>query len=177
MRAPLLSRGPSRLKDHFAFLGGDPDSGGGHRLRRSYGRKAPIVFVKPEMMYNFTAILAPFCVLTRPPSSTEPEASRKAIYNERPLYSMKTPQTMPFVLLAVTAVLLLGRVGSGEAPRPATTTVIASPTEQYRVIDASQIPIANRQNAPGTLETVLNELGADGWRVRTAMGSSIILAR
>jgi hypothetical protein len=93
-----------------------------------------------------------------------------------PFIPMNTPQKTLLAVLAITAALALGRLESVE-PTRTVTTITAPAVEQYRVLDASQIPIANRQNAPSTLENVLNELAADGWRVRTTMGSTIILAR
>lgn len=89
---------------------------------------------------------------------------------------MKTPQKLMLVVLAVTAALAMSRLESVEVVQPF-PTVTAPPPEQYRVIDTSTIPVANRQSGPGTLENVLNQLGAEGWRVRTTMGSTIILAK
>lgn len=78
------------------------------------------------------------------------------------------------VVLATT--FAAGHLISVENPAPA-APLSPSALEQYRVIDANRIPVASARVAPATLEQVLNELGAEGWRVRTAMGTSIILAR
>jgi hypothetical protein len=48
--------------------------------------------------------------------------------------------------------------------------------EQYRVIDTSLIPVKNARDASGALENALNELGAQGWRVRTGAGNFLVLA-
>jgi hypothetical protein len=52
-----------------------------------------------------------------------------------------------------------------------------SPVEQYRVLDTALIPVKNAKDASAALENALNELGAEGWRVRTGVGNFLVLAR
>ncbi len=61
-----------------------------------------------------------------------------------------------------------------QAPGPAGITPGGA---QYKVIDIAQIPVANNQTPAGTLEIVLNELAAQGWRVVTTSGTLIIFSR
>jgi hypothetical protein len=86
-------------------------------------------------------------------------------------------------LIVAFAALLVGaaipRLSSVELPAtaPVQPLVSSPPAEQYLVVDASQVPVGNPKRAAPTLETILNDYGAQGWRVRTAMPPFIILAR
>jgi hypothetical protein len=70
----------------------------------------------------------------------------------------------------------LAQLSSVETP-PAARQSTVSPVEQYRVIDTSMLPVKSAKDASLGLENALNELGAQGWRVRTGAGTLIVLAR
>lgn len=92
--------------------------------------------------------------------------------------SMKTPYSSLVLVLIAAAVMafVIPRVDSVEVapPVPVTTMPVQ---EQYLVVDGSRIPVGGPQRAGGTLETVLNDFGSQGWQVRTTMSNFIILAR
>jgi hypothetical protein len=93
---------------------------------------------------------------------------------------MKT-SSLTIVVVALAALLVgiaLPPLRSVELPAtPAVPQVSSPPAEQYLVVDTSRVPVGGPQRAGPTLETILNEYGAQGWRVRTAMPPFIILAR
>jgi len=98
-----------------------------------------------------------------------------------PLTAMKTPFTT--LVLVACAALLAGfaipRAASVEvAPAPAVAAPLsAAAAEQYLVLDTSRVPVGGPQRAGATLESILNDYGAQGWRVRTTMSPFIIFAR
>jgi hypothetical protein len=62
--------------------------------------------------------------------------------------------------------------------RQAVVPVVISPTSHpYKVIDMGKVNIAVNQTPAGTLEIILNELGAQGWKVVTTSGSFVILTQ
>lgn len=89
---------------------------------------------------------------------------------------MNTSSKILLVLFAGALGLLVARTESVEVPVQAQTITPAVP-EQYLVIDASQVPVGNRQDAPITLEKILNEQGAQGWHLRATMNTFLIMAR
>jgi hypothetical protein len=94
---------------------------------------------------------------------------------------MKTPFTT--LVLTACAALLAGFA----IPHAASVEVVTAPAaaaplsaaaaEQYLVLDTSRVPVGGPQRAGATLESILNDYGAQGWRVRTTMSPFIILAR
>jgi hypothetical protein len=55
--------------------------------------------------------------------------------------------------------------------------VITPRVNQYRVIDISKINVPAGGSSAAILESMLNELGSQGWVLVTASGSLIILRR
>lgn len=83
--------------------------------------------------------------------------------------------------LIATAVILglslyAGQLASVEV-NPEQRAGAAPQVEQYRVLDTSRLVVPNVQADPATLEVALNELAAQGWRVRTSVGNTIIFSR
>jgi len=101
--------------------------------------------------------------------------------NIEPLTAMKTPLKLIAVVAAVAAVVILGtlvtRSSLIQAQQPAVPVVVNPTPKQYKVVDIGQIPVAPGRNSAGTLEAVLNEMGAQGWRVVATSGSFVILMR
>ena len=89
---------------------------------------------------------------------------------------MNTCRTLVFVALTLVSGLTLAQLSPVEVP-PAARQMTNSPVEQYRVLDTALIPVKNAKDASAALENALNELGAEGWRVRTGVGSFLVLAR
>ena len=90
---------------------------------------------------------------------------------------MKT--SAPSLIAAVVILglsLYAGRLASVEVVTDQRAGV-APQIEQYRVLDTSRLVVPNAQAGPATLEVALNELAAEGWRVRTSVGNTIIFAR
>ncbi len=81
-----------------------------------------------------------------------------------------------FVLGAVSLATLFLNTSGVDAQQPEPVAIVVSPSAtQYRVIDMSQIGLAQGLSTAATLEAVLNKLGAQGWKVITVTGSLIIL--
>ena len=81
--------------------------------------------------------------------------------------------TFIFALIILGALIIKSpMIQAQQAPVP---VVINPAPRQYRVIDISQIAVANGRTASGTLEAILNEMGAQGWRVVTTSGSLVIM--
>jgi|GEM_PF-3339436 len=90
---------------------------------------------------------------------------------------MKTKTTcFNAVLAGLLALLLFTPAGNAQQPGPV-PVVITSRGLQYKVVDMSQIIMSGNQSAAGTLETLLNNLGAQGWKVVSTYGSLLILSR
>lgn len=92
---------------------------------------------------------------------------------------MKTPFT---TLVAVACVALLAgfaipRLGSVEVATAPAVPLSAPLPEQYLVLDTSRVPVGGPQRSGATLETILNDYGSQGWRVRTTMPPFIIFAK
>lgn len=90
-------------------------------------------------------------------------------------------KTSSYVLILVVAVvsmslLALTQVSSVEIPTGMEPTLVGQ-REQYRVLDTSRLMVPNAQAGAATLETALNEMAAQGWRVRASVGNTVILAR
>lgn len=67
---------------------------------------------------------------------------------------------------------------NSNAQQQAPVPVVITPTgAQYKVIDIAQIPVGNNQTPAATLEVLLNELAAQGWKVVTTSGTLIIFSR
>ena len=84
---------------------------------------------------------------------------------------MKRALTLPVILATVLFLIPCGDSRSVPAPQPAPAVAGAS----YKVIDISQIPVGNGMAAAQTLEALLNDLAAKGWRVVAISGNLIIL--
>lgn len=90
---------------------------------------------------------------------------------------MKTP------LKLITAVLVVSILGAAvairaqqAAPQPDPVSVIVNPSpKQYRVIDIQRIIVGLGQAPVATLEAVLNQMGAQGWKVVATSGSFVIM--
>ena len=89
---------------------------------------------------------------------------------------MNTCRLPIFIVLTLASGLALAQLSPVETP-PGPRQMTNSPVEQYRVLDTSLIPVKNAKDASAALENALNELGAQGWRVRTGAGSFLVLAR
>lgn len=89
---------------------------------------------------------------------------------------MNTCRTLIFVTLTLVSGFTLAQLSPVEAP-PTARQMTNSPVEQYRVLDTALIPVKNAKDASAALENALNELGAEGWRVRTGVGNFLVLAR
>jgi hypothetical protein len=89
---------------------------------------------------------------------------------------MNTCRLPIFLVLTLASGLALAQLSPVET-QPSPRQLTNSPVEQYRVIDTSLIPVKNAKDASVALENALNELGAQGWRVRTGAGSFLVLAR
>ena len=61
-------------------------------------------------------------------------------------------------------------------PQQAAVPVVvnAAPT-QYKVIDIGTIAVAKGRTPAATLEAILNEMGAQGWKVAATSGNYVIL--
>jgi hypothetical protein len=95
---------------------------------------------------------------------------------ENPSQTMNTCRTLIFAVLTLASGITLAQLSSVETP-PAARQMTISPVEQYRVLDTSLIPVKNFKDASTALEVALNELGAQGWRVRSGAGNFLVLAR
>ena len=80
------------------------------------------------------------------------------------------------VLASLLALLLFTPAGNAQQQGPV-PVVITSRQIQYKVVDMSQIIMAGNQSAAGTLETLLNQLGSQGWKVVSTYGSLLIFSR
>ena len=60
------------------------------------------------------------------------------------------------------------------APAP---VVVVPTAATYTVLDITRINLGRNQDPAQTLEAILNELAAEGWRVVTTAGSFIILSK
>jgi hypothetical protein len=89
---------------------------------------------------------------------------------------MNTPRSFLMLVLIAVSGIALSQLQSVESP-PSPRLTTTSPVEQYRIIDPATIPVHNAKDATTALENTLNDLGSQGWRVRTGSGTLIILAR
>lgn len=87
-------------------------------------------------------------------------------------------------LAGLAASFLLPMAGLLPSPAQAQAVVVEGQVpvvpriEQYKVVDISTIPVGRAAGGPvGTLETVLNGMAAEGWRLREATGNYLIFAR
>ena len=96
--------------------------------------------------------------------------------NLQSLDSMKTNTPgllFGFILLALSSLAPLSQAQQTDPVR-----VVITPTQiQYRVLDLAHIAPGTNLSSAQTLEQILNELGAQGWKVVTTSGSFIILSR
>ena len=84
-------------------------------------------------------------------------------------------KTIPSLVAA--SWLLLG-AQSLPAQEQAPVAVTISPSQKsYKVIDIGRLSVAQDHTPASTLEAVLNQLGADGWKVVATTGNFIILQR
>jgi hypothetical protein len=118
-------------------------------------------------------------------------AASPSFPNTSPHATMKT-RFASFILvgsLALIAGLAVPRASSDEinnnsnvitpVPAPADPApVVVTPTvERYLVIDTSRVPVGGPQRAAATLESILNEHAAQGWRLKETMPPFIILVQ
>ena len=89
---------------------------------------------------------------------------------------MNTSYKLLILVSALASGFALAQLSPVEAP-PARRQATVSPVEQYRVMDTAMIPVKSAKDTATAFENTLNELGAEGWRVRTGAGNYIILAR
>ena len=92
--------------------------------------------------------------------------------HKKPISIVKRALTVPVILASLMFLIPCGDSRSVPAQQPA--PALAGPT--YKVIDISQIPVGNGMAAAQTLEVMLNELAAKGWRVVAISGNLIILS-
>ena len=65
-----------------------------------------------------------------------------------------------------------------EAQQTPPVPVVITPTDAvYKVIDVSRISVGSGQTPASTLENVLNDAAAQGWKVVTVSNSFLILGR
>ena len=95
---------------------------------------------------------------------------------ENPSKIMKPYRTALLTLVMMASGFALAQLSSVETP-PVARQTTASPAEEYRVIDTSMIPVKAPKDTALGVENVLNELGAQGWRVRAGAGTLVVLAR
>ena len=55
--------------------------------------------------------------------------------------------------------------------------VISATVHPYKVIDMGKVAVGGNLTSAQTLEAILNEFGAQGWRVVTTSGSFVILTQ
>ena len=89
---------------------------------------------------------------------------------------MKPYRTALLTLAMMASGFALAQLSSVETP-PAARQATASPVEEYRVLDISMLPVKAPKDTSLAVENALNELGAQGWRVRAGTGTMIVLAR
>jgi hypothetical protein len=103
------------------------------------------------------------------------------VCHTHPIDLMKTsPANIAMIALAALLVgFAIPQLSSVEVPQ--TTTIVpqvnAPPVEQYLVVDTSRVPVGSAGKAAPTLEAILNEAGAQGWRVRSTLPPFVIFAR
>jgi hypothetical protein len=90
---------------------------------------------------------------------------------------MKTSYKCLILACALASGFALAQLSPVERPPAAQRQATVSPAEQYRVMDTAMIPVKNAKDTATAFENTLNELGAEGWRVRAGAGNYIILAR
>ena len=67
---------------------------------------------------------------------------------------------------------------SSQAQQQGPIPVVIAPRQlQYRVVDTAHILPGANQTVAGTIENLLNEAAAQGWKLVTISGSLIILSR
>lgn len=59
--------------------------------------------------------------------------------------------------------------------QPPVAVIVNPSPKQYRVLDIGRFAVANGQTPAGTLEGILNEMGAQGWKVVATSGTFVIL--
>lgn len=92
--------------------------------------------------------------------------------HKKPISIVKRALTLPVILATVVFLIPCGQSHSVPAQQPAPAVAGA----RYKVIDISQIPVGNGMAAAQTLEALLNDLAAKGWRVVAISGNLIILS-
>jgi hypothetical protein len=90
---------------------------------------------------------------------------------------MNTTSNCLILVSALASGFALAQLSPVETPPAGQRQATVSPVEQYRVMDTAMIPVKNAKDTATAFENTLNELGAQGWRVRTGAGNYIILAR
>ena len=85
---------------------------------------------------------------------------------------MKHSLMLPVILAAVVFLIPCGGCFWTQAQQP----VPAVAGARYKVLDMSQVPLGKGMTSAQTLEAMLNELAAQGWRVVAISGSLIILS-
>lgn len=85
---------------------------------------------------------------------------------------VKRALTLPVILAAVVFLIPCGGSLRAQGQQPP----LAVAGAKYKVIDISQISLGNGMTAAQTLEALLNNLAAQGWRVVAISGNLIILS-
>ena len=80
--------------------------------------------------------------------------------------------------LALVFLAAFNPLDAQESQPPAPVSVVIAPTQgQYRVLDLGRIAPGTNLSASDTLQGILNQMAAQGWKVVTATGSYLILSR
>jgi hypothetical protein len=95
---------------------------------------------------------------------------------QNPSYTMNPYRTALLTLAVTASGFALAQLSSLETP-PAARQTTASPAEEYRVLDVSMLPVKAPKDTSLAVENALNELGAQGWRVRAGTGTMLVLAK
>jgi hypothetical protein len=95
---------------------------------------------------------------------------------ENPSKTMKPYRTALLTLLMMASGFALAQLSSVETPPVARQTTV-SPAEEYLVLDTSMLPVKVPKDTSLAVQNALNELGAQGWRVRAGTGTLVVLAR
>lgn len=89
---------------------------------------------------------------------------------------MKTPFKLVIAAIPLIALgLIINPSQAVQTQQEAVPLVNQQGAGQYKVIDIGQISVARGGSASGTLEVILNDAAAQGWRVAAGSGSYVIM--
>ena len=89
---------------------------------------------------------------------------------------MNTPIKLITIILAVIILCAVVTKAPMIQAQQAPVSVVINPApKQYRVIDLGVIPAAAGRTLAGSLEAILNEMGAQGWKLVTTTGNLVVM--